>query len=709
LSRVTLGGAQATAWSTTELGNSTSAAYTASVILPYDVANSGSISLYYTVPVGSTVDVGGSFATATTSGIAYDATTLIGNKGAGNSNTICFIVNNATTPTYYQLNVTVGLAKQYYATVVGGSAAGTVYTNLLPMSSLKATAGTAVLLAGKAKNAAGTSNFKEWRFSTAVKVSGVSVTKTSDINAVFVMPAYDVDITAYYENGLTYSGTGGTKYYLTIYGETSLYGYDTDGSYAEGESITIYPATTTGFDKWIVEQGSTDVNITYSGDTATFTMPARNVTLRADNYDYYGNGTLILRNGAASYSSSTPSAGSSVYLYYNGTNGTFTRWYTNRTDLIDVYDETQYFTMPSYGNVVISANINDIDYYDEYGDNYINVSTSGVGTASADKTYANDGELVKLTAYPGYTSATTSSGSTYNYYNDPYYLLFGNGGLGYNYGYTTTYTYSFSNWSISGSNYNYYSTYTSTSNPTYITVYSDIYATAYFKTTAINPVTPVVPTPVTPSRPSNANTYTNGDATATINTSTGTVTAGVNSTGTLNSTATANAVKSVVSRGLSDANVTVTLPSSTTAISKSAMQKLITAAGNLDLRIQIQSTYGTILLPMSSARQVMTKINGSSAAITNAIAKFKKAYGNTDIVGIQTTQNTSFGVSATYRISADAIGLSADYGDKVYIAIYDPAKGTFSKKTVTVNAKGEIAFASSASGVILFSSYPFAK
>jgi hypothetical protein len=139
------------------------------------------------------------------------------------------------------------------------------------------------------------------------------------------------------------------------------------------------------------------------------------------------------------------------------------------------------------------------------------------------------------------------------------------------------------------------------------------------------------------------------------------------------------------------------------------MQKLITAAGNKDLRIQIQSTYGTILLPMSSARQVMTKITGSSAAITNAIAKFKKAYGNTDIVGIQTTQNSTYGVSATYRISADAIGLGADYGDKVYVVIYNPSKRTFSRKTVTVNAKGDIAFASSASGVILFSSYPFSK
>jgi hypothetical protein len=105
----------------------------------------------------------------------------------------------------------------------------------------------------------------------------------------------------------------------------------------------------------------------------------------------------------------------------------------------------------------------------------------------------------------------------------------------------------------------------------------------------------------------------------------------------------------------------------------------------------------------------MTKINGASVAITTAISKFKSAYGNTDIVGIQTAQSSTFGVSATYRISADAIGLGADYGDKVYIAIYNPTRGTFSRKTVTVNAKGEIAFASSASGVILFSMYPFSR
>jgi hypothetical protein len=711
LSTITLGGKTATAWTTADDGTE-SDPYTADVILPYATANSGSILINYSSG-GASVDVGTSFSSPIP-GFAYDATNLITNKDSGDSNFIRFVVGGTA---HYELLVTIGEADQYTATIVGGQVAGKVGINgVANMGSVKAAVGKGVTLSAVGVNKAGTATFKEWRFSPSVKIGGISVTTSTDPNAVFEMPAYSVNITAYYSNGLTYDGDSATKYKLTISGESQSSVYNQDGSYAAGTTILIMPADRTDFNKWIVQSGG--VKLTYSGDyLASFIMPANDVVIYADNAAQTGTYTVTIYGGSKSPNKTYYTAGERVDIY-SSIGSAFDRWYTNQSSdstflQRGIYASDNYFYMPSR-NVVISYRDSDIDYNDDYDGEYrVSVSSSGVGTATASDTYADYGQQVRLTASPGYTSSSSSSSSnSYYYQNDPYYYLFGNGGLGYNYGYTyggTTYTYSFTSWTVSGA-YSYASGYSSTSNPTYIIVKGSVSATAYFKTTTINPVTPITPvTPVTPTKPSNANTFTSGDATATINTSTGVVTAGINATGTLNSTATANAVKSVVSRGLSDANVTVTLPSSTTAISKSAMQKLITAAGNKDLRIQIQSTYGTILLPMSSARQVMTKITGSSAAITNAIAKFRKAYGNTDIVGIQTTQNSTYGVSATYRISADAIGLGADYGDKVYVVIYNPSKGTFSRKTVTVNAKGEIAFASSASGVILFSSYPFSK
>ncbi|MDR0903066.1 MAG: hypothetical protein LBM59_00350 [Ruminococcus sp.] len=720
LSSVTIGGAAVTLNQASTDGSALTP-FTGSVTVPYSTVNAGNIILRYTQPPLATVTIGTStsaLSTSFTNGSVIDS--LLPNKVSDATNVFYIRVQNSGVDNYYAISVRNGTAPTNTVTFLGGGVGlqGGAAMNVNDIygqynNPISAVAGDRIRLQVPTGTNVNGKAFASWKFSPALTpwTGGAAVSTSVAGGFEFRMPASSVSITAIFTDGTTYNGTGGSstgttgpnaqgQYYLTLRGAT------TSSRWVDPYStVYIYPLTTTGFSYWIAPSSVT-LGALYTQASNSFVMPRSDVTISANNYNSTGTYTVTVYGGTQSPSKSYYNVGERVDIYssYISTYG-YDRWYSNQSNTSTflqngIYSASNWFYMPA-GNVILSYRESDIDY--NTGTNLITVRTNGVGSASSDYNYVADGRTVRLSATTSYTGTSTSPGY---YYNDPYYLLYGTGGTyGYNYGYT----YAFSGWSISGS-YTYNSGYSSTSNPTYVTVYSDITATANFSTTAVTPITPITPTvPTTPSTNTNANTYTNNGATATINTSTGVITAGVNSSGTLNSAATSSAVSSAVKRGLTDSNVTVNVPTAATAISKSAMQKLLTAAGSKNLRIQLQSTYGTILLPVSSARQIMTKVSTNSTAITNAIAKFRKAYGNTDIVGIQTSQSGSYGVSATYRISADAIGLGADYGDKVYIAIYNPTKGTFQRKTVTINAKGEIAFASSASGVILFSSYPFAK
>ncbi|MDR0987016.1 MAG: hypothetical protein LBL98_04930 [Ruminococcus sp.] len=714
LTGVKVAGVSASSWSADD--GTLVDPFEATVALDYSKVKNTQLSLSYSsLPIGSTLYVGSSSDPSEANAFKYDITPLV-TVAQNTSSTVYFKVTDLLgASTFYKLSVYIGSAATYPVTL-DPAHGGTI--NRYQVGKADAAEDDIVSITAPMTNVNGRAISY---FTSSVSISSVtSVTKSTKFETTtgvlsFKMPGQAVTLTAYYAGGQKYDGTGGTttgnkgpnelgQYYVTLKGVSSSYGVS--GWVTPGRTVNIYPAYPNTFNYWNYS-GVLTLDYLYTSKTNSFTMPRSDVTITADNYnDTTTTRSLYVIHGGDSNTTTYPSTGEWVLVQAGS--GWSGRWYTNNTSIFSygysATSPTLYFQMPN-SRVIISDRASDITNVDDtYGTYSISVGTNGVGSASASKKYAEYGDIITISASTAYnTTGTTTTGSSY-YLNDPYYLLFGNGGLGYNYnGYVTSYT--FSSWSISG-NYEFRNGTTSTSSTAYILVRGSISATANFKAnqTAVTPITPTKP-----ATNNNANTFTNGGATSTINTSTGVVTAGVNSSGSLNSTATANAVKSVVSRGLSDSSVTVTLPTSTTAISKSAMQKLITAAGNKDLRIQIQSTYGTILLPMSSARQVMTKISASSSAITSAITKFKKAYGNTDIVGIQTSQSGSFGVSATYRISADAIGLGADYGDKVYIAIYNPTKGTFQRKTVTINAKGEIAFASSSSGIILFSSYPFSK
>ncbi|MDR0944073.1 MAG: hypothetical protein LBM41_06025 [Ruminococcus sp.] len=464
-----------------------------------------------------------------------------------------------------------------------------------------------------------------------------------------------------------------------------------------------------------IEAGeSHDIVYGKAEDTITFIMPAGGLTITAFDVDGFNYGTKSSTSSNNNNNNNTSDTTGRYRLsvsgstYHNGSSnilpGTVVTLYPSTTQDFQYWTVTGLngtyntsvmnfsFTMPE-NTVTITAN--------NYNESNITATTNGYGSASANKSRANQGEIVEFTASGSGTVAASGGMMA----NDPANWL----GLGTSsYYYPTTYTYAFNGWSFNRT-VSYVSGYSSTSNPTRVYMPSgNLTGTANFTPTAS--AYPYIPTtPSTPSSTTNSNSFSNNGATATINTSSGVITAGINTTGSVNSTATANALKSAVSRKLIDGTPTVVVPSTSTGISKSTMQKLITAAGNTSIRVQIQGTFGTILIPVSSARQINARVLTSSNALTNAKATFKKAFGNNDIVGIQTAQATTYGASAQYRISADAIGLNVDYGDTAYVALYNPTTKKYSAKTVMVNANGQIAFASSYSGIILFSAMPFSN
>jgi hypothetical protein len=336
------------------------------------------------------------------------------------------------------------------------------------------------------------------------------------------------------------------------------------------------------------------------------------------------------------------------------------------------------FEMPA-NSVTITAN--------NYAEDSITVATNGYGSAKADKSTAIKGQTVTFTA--------TASGTVAASY-DPYLYM--------NYGYyPTTTTYNFSRWTFDKT-VTYADGYSATSNPTKVIMPSgDLKATANY---TLSNNTPYYPNNTNTN--TNSTSFTSGGVTASYSPTTGVIEAGLNSTGSVNSTATTNAIKAAVARNVTGSTVTLNVSSNSTGISKSTMQKFLSAVGSSrNFRVQISGTFGSIIVPVSSARQINTRVSMSGNAITSAVNTFKKAFGNTDIKGIQTSQASTFGASAQYRISADAIGLNADYGDTVYVAIYNPSTRRYTKKTVVVNANGQIAFASSSSGIILFSTKPY--
>jgi hypothetical protein len=185
------------------------------------------------------------------------------------------------------------------------------------------------------------------------------------------------------------------------------------------------------------------------------------------------------------------------------------------------------------------------------------------------------------------------------------------------------------------------------------------------------------------------------------------VTAGLNKSGSVNSETTAAAVAEAAR--IAEANgfesITVIVPENGTGLSKSTVQKLVSAADGFEIVLVLTSMedgeeVGNIRFSINSkTEQILTGLYFETSRIKtvqNYIAKKWK----TDILGsFETAKKGGFGSTATLSVSMDKLGFSADDGTKLYALIYDTkAKKWYQVEAVIID--GEVVVQTKRSGIV---------
>jgi hypothetical protein len=225
----------------------------------------------------------------------------------------------------------------------------------------------------------------------------------------------------------------------------------------------------------------------------------------------------------------------------------------------------------------------------------------------------------------------------------------------------------------------------------------------------------------------------------------GNVIAGGNATGSLNSATTIEALEAAAEAALSaiaeaeaaegesvptDSDVagaappliTINAGQEVTGISDNTLEKIIATQNEYGVDTQIQKTQYSvdeneqideliyrITIPVTSenVRDIRLGAEFSTKIVEASIAAFEKTFGNTDCAGFALTQKDTFGVEATIQVKMSAIGFTAEPGDTVYIAIFDPKTGEFIQVEGIVGEDGFIKFVTDKSGIIVISASPF--
>ena len=222
------------------------------------------------------------------------------------------------------LTVTVPLPTTYAVTVNGGTGGGNY------------AAGATVGITADAP-AAG-KEFDCW-----TTTDGVTFADATNPSTSFTMPAKAVTVTATYRDATTYT--------VTVNGGTG------GGSYAAGAKVSITATVPAGkaFDGWTTDDG---ITFTDAGDPSTsFTMPAHNVTVKAEYRDVY----LVTVNSG--YGGGYYEAGATAYIIANNplTGKVFDRWTTDDAGVtfLDAADPYTSFTVPAH-DVTVTAGYRDV-------------------------------------------------------------------------------------------------------------------------------------------------------------------------------------------------------------------------------------------------------------------------------------------------------------------------------------------------------------
>jgi hypothetical protein len=191
------------------------------------------------------------------------------------------------------------------------------------------------------------------------------------------------------------------------------------------------------------------------------------------------------------------------------------------------------------------------------------------------------------------------------------------------------------------------------------------------------------------------------------------VEAGVNQSGSVNSQSTAAAVAeaAAIAQANGETTVAIDLPEGTVGLSKSTVEKLIAAAGDTEVVVNIPTvvdgeTVGSVFVPLTSgsgqslpSRQILTGMTFDTSR-TESVENYVRSHWNTEVLGsFETAQKGGWGGTATLTIGLDKLDISAEDGTELYALIYD----TKAKKWYQVEPEienGNVVIKTKRSGIV---------
>jgi pectin methylesterase-like acyl-CoA thioesterase len=189
--------------------------------------------------------------------------------------------------------------------------------------------------------------------------------------------------------------------------------------------------------------------------------------------------------------------------------------------------------------------------------------------------------------------------------------------------------------------------------------------------------------PLTPGETEEFTSKSGVTSTVTVTEDGVTVEAGLNKSGSVNSEATAAAVKRAaeIAKANGETSITIAIPEGATGLSKATIQKLVKAANGVKIVLALTSIkdgeeVGSISIPINSKTgQILTGLHFETENIKSAQDYIEKKW-KTEVLGsFETAQKGGWGAVATLRVDLENLGFTADDGTKLYALIYDTKTG----------------------------------